>query len=343
MAHAPDLGDRHRGERESVLAALGIGGQQELVLRALLAAPQSTVAELAAATGLDADDVAAMSGRLEELGFLTLARDQCPTQLIPARPDVAVDLLVARRKAELDRVSAAARLLVEDMQVPVQQRPDALLEVVVGREAISARFAQLLDRATSTLLVLDTPPYAAPAGSSDQQVRGLLSEGVTVRGIYSPESMSLPGALDEALSATAAGEQSRVHPAVPMKLAVVDGSVAILPLSTDNLIEGALVVRRCALLDALVRMFELLWEDAVPVHPPEDGLYDARLMTLLSAGLKDEAIARQLQVSPRTIARRIAELMDRLGARTRFQAGLHARRAYFAAGRERGTPPRSTP
>jgi DNA-binding NarL/FixJ family response regulator len=47
---------------------------------------------------------------------------------------------------------------------------------------------------------------------------------------------------------------------------------------------------------------------------------------LLAAGLKDEAIARQLGVSLRTIHRRTGDLLDRLGARTRFQAGMQAAR-----------------
>jgi DNA-binding NarL/FixJ family response regulator len=49
-------------------------------------------------------------------------------------------------------------------------------------------------------------------------------------------------------------------------------------------------------------------------------------MTLLAAGFKDDAIARQLALSSRTVGRRVAELMESLGARTRFQAGIHAQR-----------------
>jgi DNA-binding NarL/FixJ family response regulator len=41
-------------------------------------------------------------------------------------------------------------------------------------------------------------------------------------------------------------------------------------------------------------------------------------------GAKDETIARQLGVSLRTVRRRVAELMDELGASTRFQAGMEA-------------------
>jgi DNA-binding NarL/FixJ family response regulator len=50
---------------------------------------------------------------------------------------------------------------------------------------------------------------------------------------------------------------------------------------------------------------------------------------MLAAGLKDDAVARQLGVSKRTLDRRVQELMRNLGAWTRFQAGwLAALRLY---------------
>jgi DNA-binding NarL/FixJ family response regulator len=48
---------------------------------------------------------------------------------------------------------------------------------------------------------------------------------------------------------------------------------------------------------------------------------------LLAAGLKDEAIARQLGISLRTVHRRTSELSLALGARARFQAGVLAERS----------------
>ena len=47
-------------------------------------------------------------------------------------------------------------------------------------------------------------------------------------------------------------------------------------------------------------------------------------MTLLLSGLTDEAIARQLALGYRTVQRHIAALMTKLGAHTRFQAGVRA-------------------
>jgi DNA-binding NarL/FixJ family response regulator len=50
------------------------------------------------------------------------------------------------------------------------------------------------------------------------------------------------------------------------------------------------------------------------------------LLTLLAAGLTDDAIARSLGWSSRTTQRRLQRLMITLGASTRFQAALLATR-----------------
>jgi hypothetical protein len=85
--------------------------------------------------------------------------------------------------------------------------------------------------------------------------------------------------VDVAYSAADAGETSRVHPQVPMRLAVFDRTAALLPLSVDQLVDSALVVHPCALLDALVEMFMLLWDQAVPVVPAGVDMADARRRT----------------------------------------------------------------
>jgi predicted transcriptional regulator len=312
-----------------MLESVGVEPLDEEAYRALLAASECEIPELAKLLDRDEREVAATVDRLEALGLLTTTSDH-PVRLLPTRPDVAVDALVAVRRAELDRVRAEARVLQSELRAQEQHRPENLVEVIVGQDAIAARFAQLLNGTREQLLVLDRPPYASRPGESDPRVRGLLSDGVVVQGIYSPDSLNRPGGVDEAYSAADAGETSRVHPQVPMKLAVFDRRIALLPLSVDQLVDSALVVHPCALLDALIEMFTLLWDQAVPVVPAIKGdPTDARLMTLLAAGFKDDAIARQLGLSSRTVGRRVAELMETLGARTRFQAGIHAQRRHL--------------
>ncbi|MGW6276366.1 LuxR C-terminal-related transcriptional regulator [Kribbella sp. NPDC055071] len=312
-----------------MLESVGVEAPDEQAYRALLSAPGCGVPELAKLLDRDEREVATTVDRLAALGLLTITSDH-PARLLPTRPDVAVDALVAVRRAELDRVRAEARVLLSELRAQEQHRPENLVEVIVGQDAIAARFAQLLNGTRDELLVLDRPPYASQVDESDNRVRGLLGDGVVVRGIYSPDSFDVPGGVDEAYSAADAGETSRVHPQIPMKLAIFDRKVALLPLAVDQLVDTALVVHPCALLDALIEMFSLLWDQAVPVVPAaKTDLLDARLMTLLAAGFKDDAIARQLGLSSRTVGRRVAELMETLGARTRFQAGIHAQRRHL--------------
>ncbi len=45
---------------------------------------------------------------------------------------------------------------------------------------------------------------------------------------------------------------------------------------------------------------------------------------MLAQGLTDEAVAKRLGVSPRPARRIAADLMEKLGARSRFQAGARA-------------------
>ena len=88
------------------------------------------------------------------------------------------------------------------------------------------------------------------------------------------------------------------------------------------------MVHASGLLQALAGLFETLWTLGVPVSTTTPATQlshgDRKIITLMAAGLTDEAIARRLNLSRRTVVRRIAVLLDRLGATTRFQAGVQA-------------------
>jgi DNA-binding NarL/FixJ family response regulator len=78
-------------------------------------------------------------------------------------------------------------------------------------------------------------------------------------------------------------------------------------------------------------LFESLWERALAVPGIEvaegstEGASGRRLLLdQLAAGAKDEQIARTLGMSLRTVRRRVAQLLDELGAESRFQAGVEA-------------------
>jgi hypothetical protein len=168
----------------------------------------------------------------------------------------------------------------------------------------------------------------------------MLGRGVGYRVIYDPGGLSgyhdIAADLERSI---ALGEQARVLPDAPTKLILADDRIGLIPLqAAPTTIESIVVVHPSALLQALGALFESLWARALPLPLSADGptipdelitAYrpsrdETRLLTLLTTGIPDVAIARQLGLSYRTYQRRLRELMRRLDAATRFQAGVRA-------------------
>lgn len=317
-----------------MLEAFGVSPHDEALYRKLLRHPAMTADELAEAAGLAVATARRAIRRLEDVGLVARLAGS-PVRLMPTRPDVAVDGLVALRQQELARAQAAARTLLDEIPTDRRHAPEELVKVVLGRQAVAQRFLQMVQTASDELLVLDQPPYAQQVDEPNTAEYDLLARGVRCRGIYAPEALEVDGRLTELRELVARGEEARIYPMVPMKLAIADRDVAILPLSFEETADQALVVHGSTLVDALVALFAVLWDLSVPLPPtghatvpvggdtPFDEA-DADFLVLLAAGLTDKAIARQLEVSPRTLSRRLTALMRRLGARTRFQAGVQA-------------------
>lgn len=310
-----------------MLQPLGVSPEAESVYRILLHNPRSTVAELADLAGRSVRWTRTSASTLESLGLVSRLPGR-PARLVATPPDTAVDVLVARQETEIATIRRAATALLAELPAEHQHRPEDQLRIVFGKEAVAAQFLQLQQAATTELRVLDRPPYAQDPQQPNPAEQTLLSRGVRVRGIYAPEALEVPGALELMQEAVTSGEEARIYVDVPLKLAIADRGTAILPFTgkASGMIDSALVVYAPTLLDALVKLFDLLWQVAEPVFPPDNPGSEDRLLSLLAAGLKDEAIARQLGVSLRTVHRRTHELSESLGARTRFQAGMRAER-----------------
>jgi len=132
----------------------------------------------------------------------------------------------------------------------------------------------------------------------------------------------------------AAGEEARVSALVPLKLAISDDALGLVPISSGSAEMSCILVHSCGLLDSLAALFELLWARARPVvagaatveqGPAETPTHDdRRLLSLLLAGLTDAAAARELGMSLRTFQRRLQTLMIAADADNRLHLGWHA-------------------
>ncbi|WP_405965401.1 LuxR C-terminal-related transcriptional regulator [Streptomyces sp. NBC_00723] len=309
-------------------AAVGVSAFDELLYQAILNQPDAGAAGWALLTGASPARVREACNRLLTLGLL-----QPPDSMGGLRavdPRVAIRALIRRRETESELLAANAEEMATAYEAGLlREEPSRLVEVASGEGAIAARLEEMYARAEHEVCLFDTPPYLAPAGPQVDLQADLLSRGIVSRGIYSATGLEDPKVLSRAFRMVELGEQARVLPSVPLKLLVVDGCRALLPL-TASAAGGycAVVVWHSAVTEALQKLFDLAWRQAAPLGQAvgDGGLSESErtLTRLLAAGMKDEAVARHLGVSLRTLRRRVSDLQERLGAASRFQLGVRA-------------------
>ena len=133
------------------------------------------------------------------------------------------------------------------------------------------------------------------------------------------------------------GEQQRIVEAPPTEFAVF-GDLAVVGLRRwGDPSSGYAIFREPLMVFGFKEYFDLAWQHALPLPSGQLGdRADERIVELLALGLKDEAIARLLGTSLRTVRRRISALMDTHGVKTRFQLGaVLAQRAVAGSHRRR--------
>ncbi|MDH6127815.1 helix-turn-helix transcriptional regulator [Kitasatospora sp. GP82] len=309
-------------------AGLGIGADAEEVYLRLLDVGSASVHQLAVWAGLNGERALSAMESLAEHG---LVERPAPGQLrwTAAAPDVALEELLLQREVELRRARGRINELMRTYRRR-QSEMGELVEVISGRESIAELWRSLQLGVREQLRVLDRPPYIRRTDPETEL--SVLGRGVAMRAVYESRVLREPERVAEIRSFIRGGEQARVLPELPLKLAVIDSRWALLPVSAGTELQNVLLVRPSSLLDALIGLFELYWSHgmrfpAVADTEAEPQDRHQRLLDLLAAGLTDESIARQLGVSTRTVQRWVRELMDRFGARTRFQAGIQAARA----------------
>ncbi|MET8307732.1 helix-turn-helix transcriptional regulator [Micromonospora sp. NPDC005173] len=319
-------------------AATGLSEFDEALYVQILQQPHLRSAGWARVLGASEAAVRRGSDRLAEVGLLR--RSDSTDTLRAVDPRLAARALIREREAESDQLAAAAAQVAETFeQNRLQSVPSRLVEVVRGEDASAARLRELYARAEHDLCGFDAPPYLVPTDLNSDLQTELLIRGLVCRTVYDNGAFAHPEMLSWARHMRPLGEQARVLPAVPLKLLLFDGRTAILPLTRgeSGAEQSVVIVRESALTDALQALFEALWRQATPLwddadtHP--EGTEQAELteaeqtlVRLLAVGMKDEDIARHLDISVRTLRRRISDLQTRLGAGGRFQAGVQAAR-----------------
>ncbi|MEU8890757.1 helix-turn-helix domain-containing protein [Streptomyces sp. NPDC048442] len=324
------------------LHSLGLGEVEGRVYEALLKEQASCASELARLLEVPVLRIDEALTSLSVSGFTVPATDGAPR---PAAPAAAIRTLIHRRQAELhirsaelEQLMMSADRIAGRLTAGSQSASEGGIEIVTGHRQIGERAESLLASAEQEVVILDRPPYAkADADHPDRppalDIEALLARGITVRAVIDREGLGLPGRMRSLTALAARGLRARVTSGVPTKLIGIDHRITLLPPSESaDPTASALVVGDALLRNALLPLFETVWDRSIPLGssggtgPTADPVsgQQRELLGLLAAGLKDEAIARRLGVHVHTARRRITRLLAALNAETRFQAGAQA-------------------
>lgn len=120
---------------------------------------------------------------------------------------------------------------------------------------------------------------------------------------------------------SALGMRVRVTDSIVSWVYADRGVLCALPLDwAEHPPSSIAIVTHPSITEIVSLYVESVWERAVDFPLDDDGWQP--VLRLLERGLSDAAIAQSLDISPRTVHRRIAEAMDALDAHSRFELGV---------------------
>jgi predicted transcriptional regulator len=311
-----------------MLETVGIKPTEERVYWTLLRMPAASSGELAQRLDLRPEESRSCLSGLESKGLVSRAPDD-PHRFRAAPPDLAFGPLLQRRHQELRSIEATVGQMTDEYRSRMALRGGEPVEVVNGVAAVRQRFVHLWRSAAGESCAFVADPADIDLAQW-REPRG----GVRSRLVYPRAALDLAGDPYQVAGSAQAGVLVRLAPQPPVTMVLVDGVTAIVrvpPVRANADGPAALLVHRGALLDALVALFEAVWESAVPLLSYPDGTprehreaavpaaEDLRLLALLLAGLTDDAIASKMGLSRRTVQRRVSGLIELVGVRTRLQ------------------------
>ncbi|MFJ6784260.1 LuxR C-terminal-related transcriptional regulator [Streptomyces yangpuensis] len=320
-----------------------------------------TLAQAAAETGVSAraclaavrsltdfcllTELPAEGGTGEPAGWQPVSPQAATAQLLSDR-DTALraqeEALREQRRHIQQQRDGLAALAPVYLQARQQVFPQGTIDHVPDKLAVRSLLSDVIDSCRSEVLVSKHGGSFPPAALREALPRdlALLGRGIRMRSLYQHATRFDQPTRMHAEQLIGAGAEIRTLPEVLPQMIVVDGSLALLPARSG----GALLVREPDLLAYLLDAFERDWENAAPFATGRQAAHDVAttlkqsILVLLAKGLKDESIARRLGISLRTCRRHVSELLEGLGAHSRFQAGVIAERQGLTHHPDRPAP-----
>ncbi|MFF4361610.1 LuxR C-terminal-related transcriptional regulator [Streptomyces sp. NPDC001604] len=295
---------------------------------------------LGAELGVEAGELDAAWTELRELGLVHTGADESSVSVVD--PEAALLRLLEEQRRYmnlhmdwLDRGMWAVESLVGRYRHTVEhERAGIEVEVITDAGRIHRLLDDLVDLVQTDVASLHPGPLptAEVLRCGLERDRVHIGRGARVRTVYPSRFANVPYVQQHLQDLIALGSEVRLSPTVPLHIIVADGRIAVLPIDPDEPQKGVILARGAALVRSYAALYEYCWHAASPVttdhgvEPPTHAATEQQqtVVRLMATGIKDEQIARHLGISLRTLSRVTSEVMQQLGAESRFQAGVRA-------------------
>jgi hypothetical protein len=201
--------------------------------------------------------------------------------------------------------------------------------VLEGGERINAALNLAATQCRSEMLTIqpsgNRPEHNLMQGLDSYRL--LIERGVRIRTLYQHTARYSPEKLAYVSRLSVGKAEYRTIDELVERLIICDEAVAFIPARDDQ--QVALELRHPGLVRYLSKLFEFLWDRAVPLSTgaPYEAAFSGiteiqhSIAKLLVEGHVDEAIARRLGMNVRTCRAHIAKLAHALGSGSRAQLG----------------------
>ncbi|WP_162908005.1 helix-turn-helix transcriptional regulator [Allorhizocola rhizosphaerae] len=273
--------------------------------------------------------------------LVKLSDEQC-RRLVPVSPEAAVaSLSLATRQKVLEHQRSL--MTMEARLRDLQQRYERVwggelsqaARLLKGAEEVCQTTISETLQARHTAHALLSPSISGHAEcltQIEQTVQHLSARGVRCQ-ITCDSTLLADHKMDGTLTRLSqSGSHIRVVPSVQMQMWIIDDSQVLTTYTSDDNELSMLIISDTAVVSGLHDAFSKLHTQGIayaPTAEPGGGVLtpaQRRVLSLMALGHRDTEIAEILGISERTIRRYVSDILDRLGASTRFHAAFIAAR-----------------
>jgi DNA-binding CsgD family transcriptional regulator/sugar-specific transcriptional regulator TrmB len=323
-----------------MLDRLGLDEPAFAIYHMLLRNSEFDIGDLCEELQISPETAMAAMSDLKRLALVRPSWDE-PGKLYPVNPEIGLRALIddqeamlADRRREIEQARLAVARFAAEHAHWRAVRNGVDIECLDGIDAIRNRIDELAASARSEIAAFSMGIQSSDTIEAGRLVdQDALERGLRLRSIYLQSIQNHPPSKAHAQWLVEQGAEVRTAPILPLRMVIFDRSTALLPVDPELSRAGAVLLSGKGPLTALLHLFEQTWEMAIPLGDPAPPVAgegfddtDRTVVKLLGEGLTDEAVARKLGVSLRTVRRMMARLMRQLGTKSRFETGVSAAR-----------------